>query len=440
MAARRRGRGAGATGPGTSPAGRPRSSRRASREELAAAVGAAAAAGRKVKVAGSGHSFTEAALTEGTMIRIEALRGVIDADPGSGLVKVGAGTRPRRPQRGAGGARAGDGEPRRHRPPDPGRGDLDRDPRHRRAAAQHLRPGRGDRAGPRRRQRSPPHRRDRPGAAAGGAGRGRGAGGDRGRDPALRPRLHPAPGRPARAARGGPRLLRASWPTPTTTSSSSPSPTPTTRSCSSATAARSAPRPRGRGRRLPQRRGAGELGAGGARGDRQGAAAGDPGALAAGRAARLRQPHRDRSDRVFVNERRVRFTEMEYGLPREHGPEAARRVIEWVRSQPLPGLLPDRDAGRRRRRRLAQPLPRARHRLHRRPPVPGDGVAPLLRGGRGDHGRTTAAAPTGASATSRPPRPWRPATPPGPSSRRPATSSTPAASSATSTRERVLGP
>lgn len=40
----------------------------------------------------------------------------------------------------------------------------------------------------------------------------------------------------------------------------------------------------------------------------------------------------DRSDRIFVNERRVRFTEMEYGVPREHGPEAVRRVIEWVRS------------------------------------------------------------------------------------------------------------
>jgi L-gulono-1,4-lactone dehydrogenase len=40
----------------------------------------------------------------------------------------------------------------------------------------------------------------------------------------------------------------------------------------------------------------------------------------------------DRSDRVFASERRVRFTEMEYGVPREHGPEAARRVIEWVRA------------------------------------------------------------------------------------------------------------
>ena len=48
----------------------------------------------------------------------------------------------------------------------------------------------------------------------------------------------------------------------------------------------------------------------------------------------------DRSDRIFANERRVRFTEMEYGVPREHGPEAARRVIEWVRSSRYPVFFP----------------------------------------------------------------------------------------------------
>src|SRR4051794_11205969 len=63
-----------------------------SREELAEAVGAAAAAGEKVRVAGSGHSFTEAALTAETMIRLEGLSGGEDADPGSGLVRVGGGT------------------------------------------------------------------------------------------------------------------------------------------------------------------------------------------------------------------------------------------------------------------------------------------------------------------------------------------------------------
>jgi FAD-linked oxidoreductase len=48
----------------------------------------------------------------------------------------------------------------------------------------------------------------------------------------------------------------------------------------------------------------------------------------------------ERSDLVFANERRVRFTEMEYGVPRENGPEAARRVIEWVRSNRYPVFFP----------------------------------------------------------------------------------------------------
>jgi len=61
-------------------------------EELVEAVAAAAAAGQKVSVAGSGHSFTEAAMTDGTMVHVEALRGVLDADRASGLVRVGGGT------------------------------------------------------------------------------------------------------------------------------------------------------------------------------------------------------------------------------------------------------------------------------------------------------------------------------------------------------------
>jgi L-gulono-1,4-lactone dehydrogenase len=59
-------------------------------------------------------------------------------------------------------------------------------------------------------------------------------------------------------------------------------------------------------------------------------------------AARLATGSRaiDRSDRVFANERRVRFTEMEYGVPREYGPEAVRRVIEWVRGNRYPVFFP----------------------------------------------------------------------------------------------------
>jgi L-gulono-1,4-lactone dehydrogenase len=39
----------------------------------------------------------------------------------------------------------------------------------------------------------------------------------------------------------------------------------------------------------------------------------------------------DRSDRIFASPRLVRFTEMEYALPRERTPEAVRRVLELVR-------------------------------------------------------------------------------------------------------------
>jgi L-gulonolactone oxidase len=59
-------------------------------------------------------------------------------------------------------------------------------------------------------------------------------------------------------------------------------------------------------------------------------------------AARLASGGRvtDRSDRIFASERRVRFTEMEYGVPRGHGPEAARRVIEWIRANRYPVFFP----------------------------------------------------------------------------------------------------
>jgi FAD-linked oxidoreductase len=48
----------------------------------------------------------------------------------------------------------------------------------------------------------------------------------------------------------------------------------------------------------------------------------------------------DRSYRVFASERRVRFTEMEYAIPRQHGPEAVRRVLSLVRERQLPVGFP----------------------------------------------------------------------------------------------------
>ncbi len=45
----------------------------------------------------------------------------------------------------------------------------------------------------------------------------------------------------------------------------------------------------------------------------------------------------DRSDRIFVSPRLVGFTEMEYALPRERTVEAVRRVLELVEGGPLEG-------------------------------------------------------------------------------------------------------
>jgi FAD-linked oxidoreductase len=66
--------------------------RPASSAEVVAAVGRAVAAGRRVRVAGAGHSFTGAVLTEGSLLHLGHMTGVIDADRGSGLARVRAGT------------------------------------------------------------------------------------------------------------------------------------------------------------------------------------------------------------------------------------------------------------------------------------------------------------------------------------------------------------
>jgi L-gulono-1,4-lactone dehydrogenase len=59
--------------------------------EVAAAVGRAAAAGRTVRAAGAGHSFTAGVLTDGTMISLERMDRVLDVDPPSGLARVEGG-------------------------------------------------------------------------------------------------------------------------------------------------------------------------------------------------------------------------------------------------------------------------------------------------------------------------------------------------------------
>ncbi len=61
------------------------------REGLIRTVIDAAQAGRKVKVAGSGHSFSDAALTGGTMLKLDSLDRVLDVDHSAGRVRVEAG-------------------------------------------------------------------------------------------------------------------------------------------------------------------------------------------------------------------------------------------------------------------------------------------------------------------------------------------------------------
>ena len=50
--------------------------------------------------------------------------------------------------------------------------------------------------------------------------------------------------------------------------------------------------------------------------------------------------HLDASNRVFANVRLVRFTEMEYGIPREHAAEALERVLTLIERRRLPVGFP----------------------------------------------------------------------------------------------------
>jgi FAD-linked oxidoreductase len=62
-----------------------------SAREVAGAVRRAAEAGRTMRAAGAGHSFSPCVPTDGTLVRLDRLGRILDADPGSGWVKVEAG-------------------------------------------------------------------------------------------------------------------------------------------------------------------------------------------------------------------------------------------------------------------------------------------------------------------------------------------------------------
>jgi FAD-linked oxidoreductase len=310
-----------------------------SRDELAETVAAAAAAGEKVRVAGSGHSFTEAALTEGTMVRLEALSGVLDADRDSGLVRVGGGTVLAELNE----ELAGVGLAMENL------GDIDRQ-----TIAGAVSTGTHG-TGARLRSIS---------AQVEGMELVLGDGSVRHLGAATNPEL-------LRAARVGVGALGAISAVtlrcvPEFTLSRVDSPHPREQVLDSfqeradghdhfelftfpySDLALVLERNRIEEPGRPRSRGAAYLNDIVLENWALEALAATGKAIprlipALSRlAGRLTSGSRtsDRSDRVFANERRVRFTEMEYALPREHGPEAARRVVEWVRSNRYPVFFP----------------------------------------------------------------------------------------------------
>ncbi|MGI8415215.1 MAG: D-arabinono-1,4-lactone oxidase [Nakamurella sp.] len=62
-------------------------------DAVVALVRRAAAAGLKIRPLGAGHSFTPLGVTAGISVRLDRLSGVLAADPTTGLVTLGAGTR-----------------------------------------------------------------------------------------------------------------------------------------------------------------------------------------------------------------------------------------------------------------------------------------------------------------------------------------------------------
>ncbi len=64
-----------------------------SEAELADVVSRAAQRGERVRAVGTGHSFTDCACTDGTMIDMTGLHRVLDADPATGLVTIEGGAK-----------------------------------------------------------------------------------------------------------------------------------------------------------------------------------------------------------------------------------------------------------------------------------------------------------------------------------------------------------
>ncbi len=141
----------------------------------------------------------------------------------------------------------------------------------------------------------------------------------------------------------------------------------------------------------------------------------------------------DDSWRVFCSTREVRFVESEYAVPRASVGEVLRELRPVDRAHTRAAALPRRGAVHRRRRHLAVHGVRAGQRLRRGAPVPPDGVPAVLRRLRADRRRARGAGRTGASCTASAPRTCAGSTPVSTTSVRCATGSTPTAASPTTT-------
>ena len=377
----------GATGRATSAARRRRSSGPEAASELAEIVRGAARARPAGPGLGSGHSFTDIALTDGVMVRLDRLDRVLAVDREAGLVKVEAGIvlgelNRRLDELGLAFENLGDID-RQTLAGSISTGTHGTGARFRNVSAQVeavelvLADGSSVEISA---AVGPDGARAPPGSASARSGS------------STRSRSGPSPPSRSTASTARGRSTRrspssTSSTTPTTTSSSTSSPTPRSALCRESRRTDEPPRPRSRaavyaqevvlenwvGQAVRARRPPLPLAG------RRGSPASPPRGV--GRSTKV-----DRSYRVFASERRIRFTEMEYGIPREHAAEAVRARARGRVATRASGRLPDRGPLRRRRRRHPQPLPRARHLLHRRPPGPQARLGAVLPRGRGDHG------------------------------------------------------
>ena len=95
----------------------------------------------------------------------------------------------------------------------------------------------------------------------------------------------------------------------------------------------------------------------------------------------------DRSDKVFCTPRKVRFVEMEYGVPVEHLADGRARAASRREAPGDADPVPDRGARLGRRRHPAVDRLRPHIGVDRRAPVPRRAVRGVLRPRRADHGR-----------------------------------------------------